>query len=80
MIVCQCFAGAHPNYCATKRQRGECRHAELAIGHEPSKLLLQRRANAPLRPAKEQQPCDVGLFSEDASQLDLCEVLRNPKP
>jgi hypothetical protein len=33
--------------------------------------LAQRRADAPLRPAKEQKPMDVGLFSDDAAQKTL---------
>lgn len=28
-------------------------------------------ARAPLRPKKPQQPCDIGLFSDDAAQVDL---------
>lgn len=33
--------------------------------------VAQQRAAAPLRPSKPQQACDVGLFSDDAAQLDL---------
>lgn len=33
--------------------------------------LAKRRANAPLRARKQQKPCDVGLFGDDADQLDL---------
>jgi hypothetical protein len=32
---------------------------------------LQRKAEAPLKPKADQQPCDVGLFSDDGAQLDL---------
>lgn len=39
--------------------------------HEPSRLLLQRRVNAPLKPNKPQAPCDLGLFSDQAAQTDL---------
>jgi hypothetical protein len=28
--------------------------------------LLQRRADAPLKPARPQVPCNVGLFDDDA--------------
>lgn len=44
--------------------------------HEPSKLLLQRKADAPLKPGKPQEACDVGMFSDEANQLDLVDVAR----
>lgn len=37
--------------------------------------LLRRKAAAPIKPAKPQKPCDVGLFSDDADQLDLVSWL-----
>lgn len=40
-------------------------------GHEPSKLLLQRRANAPLLPTKPQKPVDMGLFSDQRQQQEM---------
>lgn len=39
---------------------------------------LRRRAAAPLKPAKPQAPCDVGLFSDDARQIDLVDYA-NPE-
>jgi hypothetical protein len=33
--------------------------------------LAKVRASAPMRPRKPQKACDVGLFSDDANQLDL---------
>lgn len=42
-----------------------------ACEHEPSKLLLQRRANAPLVPAKPQKPVDIGLFSDQHQQQEM---------
>jgi hypothetical protein len=39
---------------------------------------LQRKANAPIKPRKPQAPCDIGLFSDDADQLDLVEMLQTP--
>jgi hypothetical protein len=33
--------------------------------------LLRLKAAAPIKPAKPQKPCDVGLFSDEADQLDL---------
>jgi hypothetical protein len=35
------------------------------------KGMLDRRANAPLKSKQDQKPCDVGLFSDDAVQMDL---------
>lgn len=40
---------------------------------------LMRLAYAPLRPTKPQEACDVGLFSDNARQLDLVDVLRARK-
>ena len=37
--------------------------------------LLRQKAAAPIKPRKPQQPCDVGLFSDDADQLDLVSWL-----
>jgi hypothetical protein len=37
--------------------------------------LAKRLAQAPLQPAKEQKPCDLGLFSDDAKQVDLIDIL-----
>jgi hypothetical protein len=45
-------------------------------GHAPVRLLLQRQADATLRPGKPQQPCDLGLFSDDAAQADLVDMAR----
>jgi hypothetical protein len=36
--------------------------------------LARLKAAAPLRPAKPQKPCDVGLFSDEADQMDLIEM------
>lgn len=38
--------------------------------------LARRQAAAPLKPAKPQQLCDVGLFSDVATQIDLIELLK----
>jgi hypothetical protein len=40
--------------------------------------LLRQKAAAPIKPRKAQQPCDVGLFSDEADQLDLCEMFQDP--
>ena len=44
--------------------------------------MLRKRASEPLcgsrsRPAM-QLPCDIGLFSDDALQLDLVEMFQEP--
>jgi hypothetical protein len=36
--------------------------------------LAKAKAAAPMRPAKPQKPCDVGLFSDEADQMDLIEM------
>lgn len=33
--------------------------------------IVQRRADAPLKPKAIQRPCDAGLFSDQAKQADL---------
>ncbi len=39
---------------------------------------LQRRADAGMKPRKEQKPMDIGLWSDDAAQLDLVEMFATP--
>lgn len=39
-----------------------------------AQLLIEGR----LRPRKPQEACDIGLFSDDAAQLDLCEMFQEP--
>lgn len=38
--------------------------------------LVKLLAAQPLRPRKAQAPCDVGLFSDEADQLDLASLFR----
>jgi RNA polymerase subunit RPABC4/transcription elongation factor Spt4 len=38
--------------------------------------MAKRKAAAPLKPARPQDACDIGLFSDDAAQLDLVHMLR----
>jgi hypothetical protein len=40
--------------------------------------IARNRAAAPMRPKKPQKACDVGLFSDDADQLDLVEMFMDP--
>lgn len=35
---------------------------------------IQLLASAPIKPSKPQIACDHGLFSDEADQLDLCEM------
>lgn len=42
------------------------------------KAIAEWRWMHGLKPAKPQKPCDVGLFSDDAAQLDLVEMLQEP--
>jgi hypothetical protein len=39
--------------------------------------LARKLAAAPLKPRKPQAPCDVGLFSDEADQLDLVSLFRD---
>ena len=54
------------------------RQAQVELfGCEPDLAgALQRKADAPLKPAVPQERCDVGLFSDDTNQTDLIEALR----
>jgi len=40
--------------------------------------LLRLKAAAPIKPRKPQARCDIGLFSDEADQLDLCEMFQDP--
>jgi hypothetical protein len=47
-------------------------------GSEPDVAgLLRIKAAAPIKPAKPQARCDIGLFSDEADQLDLCEMFQD---
>ena len=52
------------------------RHTLLQPLPADQAALARRRAAAPLKPAKPQQPCDVGLFSDVAAQTDLLDMAR----
>jgi len=63
MYACHfCHDGESADYCVVCRvdRRGQAR----------------RKAAAPLKPSKSQLPCDIGLFIDEALQLDLVEILR----
>ena len=40
--------------------------------------LARLKARQPLRPAKAQKPCDIGLFSDEADQLDAVDMFMDP--
>lgn len=60
-------------------------HVKLRVGGQtelagtaPNQGEQARRlAAARLQPSRPQQPCDVGLFSDEVDQLDLCEMFRD---
>ena len=63
----------------TAMKRKQQSQVELP-GCEPDLAgALQRKADAPLKPRKPQEPCDVGLFSDENKQVDLIDQLGKPK-
>ncbi len=42
------------------------------------KTLAERKWREGFKPSYPQKPCDHGLFSDDAAQLDLIEILQDP--
>ena len=44
---------------------------QLELPDTPRASNAKHLAAAPMRPDKPQQPCDVGLFGDDASQTEL---------
>jgi hypothetical protein len=52
------------------------RQADLPQTEADHAGLAKQRASEPLRPNKPQAACDVGLFSDDARQIDLEDLLR----
>ena len=51
------------------------RQAVLAGAELDTRGLLARKARARIVPRAIQLPCDIGLFSDDADQLDLVDWL-----
>ena len=49
---------------------------QTALAQTESRLgdLARRKAAALLKPQEPQKPLDIGLFSDEASQLDLIEM------
>ena len=50
------------------------RQTELSGTYADLTGLARMRAAEPLRACKAQAACDIGLFSDDASQLDLVSM------
>ena len=42
------------------------------------KTVAERKWQSGIKPAKPQAPCDHGLFSDEANQLDLVEMFQEP--
>lgn len=40
--------------------------------------IAERKAQEAMRATKAQKPCDIGLFSDEAVQIDLVEMLQEP--
>ena len=47
---------------------------EMQIPSAENADLVRRAIQQKLRPSKPQEPCDIGLFSDDAAQMDLIEM------
>lgn len=52
------------------------RQMDFAQTPKDSAGLAKQLAAAPLRPRKPQNPCDIGLFSDEADQLDIAGLFR----
>lgn len=50
---------------------------QLALPDCPADVAgqLRNRAQGRLMPGKPQKPCDIGLFSDDANQIDLEDLV-----
>jgi hypothetical protein len=63
-----------------------CEHGRPASGgllnclQCDQRKLAAMRARAPLKPRAPQNPCDLGLFSDDARQLDLVTLTKGTPP
>jgi hypothetical protein len=59
-----------------RRRDGQADFPVTLIG-DPDHAKAQRRAIARLQPKVPQKPCDIGLFSDEADQLDLVEMFQD---
>lgn len=48
---------------------------ELPQTEQRAAELAKQKAAAPMLAPKPQKPCDVGLFSDNAAQIDLLDLL-----
>jgi hypothetical protein len=51
---------------------------ELPQTEERQGAFLKMKASSPMQSVAPQKPCDIGLFSDEANQTDLIEMLMNP--
>jgi len=42
------------------------------------RTIAERKWSSPSKPRAAQLPCDHGLFSDESSQLDMCEMFMKP--
>jgi hypothetical protein len=52
------------------------RQADFPQTEDDTAGMLRRKSAAAIKPNKPQAACDVGLFSDDARQIDLEDLLR----
>ncbi len=57
---------------------GEWFHPDPARQLRDQKTVAERKWQAGMKPRKEQKPMDIGLWSDDANQLDLVEMFATP--
>ena len=62
---------------ATDRTHAGDQHVLPGAERVGQGALAKRKAAEPLRATSPQKPCDVGLFSDDAAQSDLIDLLRH---
>jgi hypothetical protein len=55
------------------RHMSEWKHAELLERNKAAdeKIVAERKWQSGLKPRVAQEPCDVGMFSDDSKQADL---------
>lgn len=78
--------GRHVEQCGPFRDRREAMaKAEIMAAARNGRFagmpqniggLLSLKAAAPLKPTSPQKPMDIGLFSDDATQIDLLDVIK----
>jgi hypothetical protein len=51
-------------------------HVLPGAGKASAATMARHAAAKPLRPRVPQQPCDIGLFSDEAAQADLLHLIQ----